>query len=73
MAEDLMYLITGIATKYVSLIAGSSLFITSDAPYNYLGAGFCGLLYFGGELLQKTSKDKELKNLEDKLKEKNSK
>ncbi len=69
-----MYSITGIATKitgtavkYVSVIAGSSVFITSDTPHNYIGAGVCGLFYLGGELLQKTAKDKELKNLEDKI------
>lgn len=62
-----MYLITGTATKYVSLIAGGSAFITSDSPHNYLIAGFFGLIYFAGDLLQKTARDKELNNLEDKI------
>ncbi len=69
MEENSTHYLIGTATKYVSLIAGSSVFITSDAPYNYIGAGVCGLFYLGGELLQKTPKDKELKNLEDKIKE----
>ncbi len=57
----------GSATKYLSVIAGSSVFITSDSPKDYILAGLFGFVYFGGELLQKTSKDKELKNLEDKI------
>ena len=63
-----MYLITGTATEYVSLIAGTSVFITSDSPKDYILAGVFGFVYFGGKLLEKASRDKELKNLEEKLK-----
>ena len=65
--EPIHHLI-GTATKYISLVGGITSSITVDSPQNYFFAGIFGFLYLGGEIMQKTSKDKELKNLEEKLK-----
>lgn len=68
MEMDKTYYFSGIATKYFSVIAGSSVFITSDSPKDYILAGLFGFVYFGGELLQKKSLENNgLKNLENNL------
>lgn len=67
MAENDFQYFLGSAVKYISLIGGASAFITSDSPHNYIMAGISGVIYFGGELLQKTARGKELENLEKKV------
>ena len=59
--------IFGTGLKYGSLVEGINLILTNDFPQDYLLAGFCGGFYVAGELMQKNIKEKELKNLENKI------
>lgn len=67
MAETDFPYFLGTATKYISLVGGITSSLLLESPQNYIFPGVGLIFYLGGEFLQKTSKDKELKNLEDKI------
>ncbi|MEK6817228.1 MAG: hypothetical protein AABX80_00340 [Nanoarchaeota archaeon] len=59
--------IAGSGLKYGALVGGIDYILTLDSPQNLFAAGLCGGLYVAGELMQKNIKEKELKNLENKI------
>ena len=60
--------IAGAGLKYASLVGGINVFLTGDFPQDYALAGLCGFIYLAGEVMQRNFGDKQLKNLENKLK-----